>query len=442
MTPKAKKQLVRRLVAHEAAAIARVSDRIADLAEPGFQEVGSSKLLAGYLADRGFRVDWPWRHMPTAFRATCGKGRPTVGILAEYDALPNCGPEDGQWGHGCGHNLLGAGSAVGAVAAARALEARKLRGRVVLWGCPAEEILAGKVYMARDGAFRRHDAILAWHPGSDTRAVPLGGSSMDSVVFEYFGKTAHGAAAPHAGRSALDGVMLLDVAANYLREHVPENVRIHMCILDGGDAPNVVPAYAKAWYYVRGKDRAQVDEIRARLVACARGAARATETRLKVTRLAGCYSRLPSDVLAALTDRNLRLFGAPRPTPRDRANVERLGKEPKFSRGVREPSDRQGRGSSDEDSVSWLAPMGRFSMACISKEGVTGHHRDLAAQVKLPFAHRGLLRAGEVLAGAALDLLAGPKLLAKARAEFKKRTRGFTYDPLVPKRQKPPTVSP
>jgi aminobenzoyl-glutamate utilization protein B len=215
-----------------------------------------------------------------------------------------------------------------------------------------------------------------------------------------------------------------------------------MCVVDGGDAPNVVPAYAKAWYYVRGKDRQQVDEVRKRLVACARGAAMATETKLKVTRLAGCYSRLENDALAKALDANLRLFGSPRATRRDKRNVRKLGKEPEFAAGVKGPSDKQGRGSSDEDSVSWLAPMGRFSMACISKEGVTGHHRDLAAQVKLPFAHRGLLRAGEVLAGAALDLLAGTKLLAKARAEFKKRTRGFTYDPLVPKRQKPPTVSP
>ena len=441
MTRKTKKALVRKLVAREAAAAKRISDAIADLAEPGFQEFESAKLLADYVARRGFRVEWPWRHMPTAFRATWGKGRPVVGLLAEYDALPNCGPEEGRWGHGCGHNLLGAGAAAGAVAAKGALEARGLDGRIVLWGCPAEEILAGKVYMARDGAFRRHDAILAWHPGSDTRVAPLGGSSMDSVLFEFFGKTAHGASA-HSGRSALDGVMLLDVAANYLREHVPENVRIHMCILDGGSAPNVVPAYAKAWYYVRGKDRQQVDEVRGRLIGCARGAALATETKLKITRLTGNYSRLANDVMAKLLGENLAIFGAPRVTPKDEDNVRKLGKKPVFNRGVNTPSDKQGRGSSDEDNVSWLAPLGQFCVTCTSKEDVTGHHREYAAQVKLPFAHRGMVRAAEVFAGALLDLAANPKRAARARAEFQKRTRNFRYDPLVPKRQKPPTVNP
>ena len=442
MTKKAKKTLVRKLVSREAAAARRVSDAIADLAEPGFHEFESSKLLAGYLAGRGFRVDWPWRHMPTALKATRGRGRPVVGILAEYDALPNCGPRAGTWGHGCGHNLLGAGAAAGAVAAAEALEAKGLTGRVVLWGCPAEEILAGKVYMARDGAFRRHDAILAWHPGGKTGVEAKGGSSMDSVLVEFFGKTAHGAAAPHDGRSALDGVMLLDVAANYLREHVAENVRIHMCVLDGGDAPNVVPAYAKAWYYVRGKDRKQVDDVRRRLVACARGAAMATETRLKVTRLAGCYSRLANDAMASVVGRNLKLFGPPRVGARDEQNVRQLGKKPVFNRKLTAEGDKQGRGSSDEDSVSWLAPFGKFGVACISKEGVTGHHRDLAAQVKLPLAHRGMLRAAEVFAGVTVDLCSDAEPIAKAKTEFKKRTKGFRYDPLVPKRQKPPTVNP
>jgi len=441
MDTKTKKALVRKLVAREAAAARRVSDAIADWAEPGFQEVASSKRLAEYVARRGFRVEWPWRHMPTAFKATAGTGRPSVGLLAEYDALPNCGAEEGTWGHGCGHNLLGTAAALGAVAARGALAARKLRGRIVLWGCPAEEILAGKVYMARDGAFRRHDAVLAWHPGSETRVTPLGGSSMDSVLFEFFGRTAHGAAAHH-GRSALDGVMLLDVAANYLREHVPENVRIHMCVLEGGGAPNVVPAYAKAWYYVRGKDREQVDDVRRRLVACGRGAAMATGTKLKVTRLAGCYSRLANDVMSKLVGENLKLFGAPRVTPADQDLVRKLGKKPVFSRGVDAPDDKQGRGSSDEDNVSWLAALGRFTVACVSKKDVPGHHRDYAAQMKLPFAHRGMLRAAEVFAGAVCDLADDAKLAARARAEFKQRTRGFRYDPLVPKRQKPPSVNP
>jgi len=441
MKAAAKKRLVRKLVAAEASEARRISDAIADLAEPGFAEFESATLLTDYLAERGFRCERPWRHMPTAFKATRGRGRPVIGVLAEYDALPDCGPKKGEWGHGCGHNLLGVAAAAGGVAAAEALAEKKLPGKIVVWGCPAEETLAGKVYMARDGAFRRQDAVLGWHPGPKSSISPLGGAAMDSMVFEFFGKTAHGAKADH-GRSALDGVMLLDVAANYLREHVPENVRIHMCIRDGGAAPNVVPAYAKSWYYVRAKDREQVDDVRERLVAAARGAAMATGTRLKVKRLTGIYGRLENDVMADAVRENLTLFGAPRATKRDAALVKKLGKPPEFNRGVDLGRHKQGRASSDEDNVSWLAPLGRFSMACSSARDVTGHHRDYAAQMKLPFAHRGMLRAAEVIAGAAVDLASQKRLVARAAAEFKKRTRGFRYDPLVPKKQKPPSVDP
>ena len=434
-----KKREVRRIVARHASAACEISDAIADLAEPGFQEVRSAKLLTDWLAANEFRVEYPWPHMPSAFRAVWGSRSPSIGILAEYDALPNCGPDPGDWGHGCGHNLLGTASALGAIAAKDLLAAKRLKGRVVLWGCPAEETLAGKVYMARDGAFKRNDAILGWHPGANA-VGRYGGAAMDSLLFEFFGKTAHGASA-HAGRSALDGVMLLDVACNYLREHVPDNVRIHMCVLDGGDAPNVVPAYAKCWYYVRAANREQVESIKARLIACARGAAMATGTKVKATLLTGVYNRLPNDAMADAVTANLELFGPPKPTRKDKDAVKALGKEPRFATRISKGSGGPGRASSDEDNVSWLVPFGRFGVACAST-GLTGHHREYAAQMKLPFAHRGMIRAGEVFAGAVADLCAKPSLLRKAKAEFKRRAKGFTYDPIVRKRQKPPSVNP
>lgn len=439
MTKQAKVRHIRTIVAKEARAATELADAIADWAEPGFQETKSADAIADYLAGHGFTVERPWRQMPTAFRAFWGKGRPSIGILAEYDALPDCGAKPGTWGHGCGHNLLGAGSAVGAVAAKGLLEAKNAPGQIVVWGCPAEETLAGKVYMARDDAFRENDAILGWHPGSNG-VGRFGGSAMNSTIFEFFGKTAHGASA-HSGRSALDGVMLLDVAANYLREHVPDNVRIHMCVRDGGHAPNVVPAYAKAWYYVRGKDRTQVDDVHSRLVACARGAAMATGTKVKIKLLTAIYNRLPNDVLGDLVLANLDLFGPPKATPKDKALVKKLGKKPEFNEAISKERGAPGKASSDEDTISWLAPFGRFGIACTSK-GITGHHRDYAAQAKLPFAHRGVLRAAEVFAGTVFDLSTDRKLMRKAKAEFKKRTKDFTFDPLVPKRQKPPTVDP
>jgi aminobenzoyl-glutamate utilization protein B len=235
--------------------------------------------------------------------------------------------------------------------------------------------------------------------------------------------------------------MLMDVAANYLREHVPENVRLHSVIRDGGDAPNVVPAYAKIWYYVRGRNREQVDEVRQRLTACARGAAEATGTRMKWQRLTAVYERLPNDAMCALVRRNLELFGPPRPGRTDRERLAELDLEGTFSARLEEGTGSQGRGTSDEDNVSWLAPLGRFQVACVA-QGTPGHHRDYAAQGILPFAERGMLQAAKVFAGAALDLCLDAGLMAAARKEFRRRTRGFAYDPLIPRRQKVPIDPP
>ena len=294
--------------------------------------------------------------------------------------------------------------------------------------------------MARDGGFRDLDAVLAWHPAGRSGVNNYGGSAIDSLVYEFFGKTSHGASA-HMGRSALDGVMLMDVAANYLREHVPENVRIHCVIRDGGDAPNVVPAYAKVWYYVRGKDRAEVDEVRERLTDCARGAALATGTEMKWHRIAAVYHRLPNDTMCQAVRQNLELFGSPRVTRADRARVQALGYEGEFDTTIEEGSGSQARGSTDEDNVSWLAPLGRFQMVCYT-QGTPGHHRDMAAQALMPFAERSILQTAKVFAGAAIDLCRDQKLMRAAKAEFRKRSRGFTYDPLVPKRQAVPVDPP
>ncbi len=429
-------------VAREAKPIWEVAQQVHEAAEPAFKEFRSSKLLADYLAERGFTVEFPFRHLPTAFRASWGGRGPTVGLLGEYDALPDCGEKEGEWGHGCGHNLLGAAPAAGAVAAKAVMEQTGTRGRVVYYGCPAEETLAGKVYMARDGAFRELDVCLGWHPSPRTEVNYAGGAAMDSLVFEFFGKTAHAGGSPHLGRSALDGVVLLDVAANYLREHVRENTRIHSVIRDGGVVPNVVPGYAKSWYFVRARDRAEVDEVRLRLLACARGAAEATGTEMKWHRLTGVYNRLPNDALGALLDGALRRCGPPRATRADRDRVKAaLGIAAEFDATIGSGTKQPGRASSDEANVSWLVPYGRFQMACYMR-GTPSHHRHLTMQAAMPFAHRGLLQSAKVFAGAALDLCHNPAALRKIKAEFRKRTQGFQYDPLVSKTQKVPLDPP
>ncbi len=429
---------VQREVAREQTVAEHMAREIARLAEPGFEEFQSARLLMDYLRDRGFSIRCPWKHMPTAFEAVSGTGRPRVALLAEYDALPDCGLRPRTWGHGCGHNLLGVASAVAAVVATRLLARHGHRGQIVVWGCPAEELLAGKVYMARDGAFRHDDAVLCWHPSTRNEVQSAGGAALDSLLFDFHGRTAHAAAA-EGGRSAIDGVMLLDVAANYLREHVPENVRIHMCVPHGGDAPNVVPARAQAWYYVRGRNRKQVDEVRKRLVACAQGAAMATGTRVVMTRLTGVYNRLPNEALHKALMKNLQRFGPNVSARRDRAALRRWGiQNPQFSEGISDSPPVSGRASTDADNVSWLTPMGgELRIACVSV-GTRGHHRDYTAQVVLPFALAGMRRAAEIRAATAWEICRDQRLLARARQEFRQKTAGFRYAPLVRRDQPVP----
>lgn len=435
-----KKNLIHKYVIEEGQQACRMSDAIADYAETGYQEFQSAKILTDYLAENGFKIEFPWKYMPTAFKASWGRSKPVIGFLAEYDALPNCGVEPGTNGHGCGHNLLGVASVVGAVTAKEILCAQKIKGSVIVWGCPAEELVGGKVFMARDGAFKDNDAILSWHAEKDNFVNWAGHAALDSLTFEFYGKTAHGAWA-HQGRSALDGAILMDVAVNYLREHIPDNVRIHMCLCDGGDAPNVVPAYARSWYYIRAKDRAQIDDVRRRMVLCARGAAMATETRVKVNRLTGTYNRLENKALGNAVLENMRLFGPPKETRIDIQNVKAMGKKPVFSHTISADMGRTQRpSSSDENNVSWLSPFAMFYVGCVSKENIAFHHRDLAVQVKFPFAHQGLLRAAEILAGTTYDLCTNPRLLKEIKKEFAAQTRHFTYDPLISKRLRPQEI--
>lgn len=417
-----------------------LADAIHDAPEEAFREYKCAALTESALKKHGFRVERPYRYMPTALIGTKGHGKPVIGMLAEYDALPNCGSTPGSVGHGCGHNLLGAAAVCGAIAAAEVLAKHKRAGIVKLFGTPAEETLAGKCYMARDGAFDGLDACLAWHPSDRTCAINGSGQAMDSIWFEFFGKMAHAAAQPHQGRSALDAVELMNVAVNYLREHVAENVRIHYMIAHGGDAPNIVPRYAKSWYYVRGKDRAQVNEVRARVIDCAKGAALATGTRVKVTVLEGTYNHLPNDILAKEFDRTLRAYGGPAFAPADLRELRKLGAKTKPDPGIGGVDEKFTRVSSDDANVSWLVAMSRFSTACWPKG--TALHSVAAHELgKSGVAHKGMLLAGKVLGAAAVVLVAQPKLLAAAKAEFRKKTRGFKYDPVISKRQKPPIAA-
>jgi len=422
---------VRSVIAGLRADAANLAEEIAELAEPPLREFESADRLEGFLAGHGFKVTRPYHRMPTAFKAVRGAGKPVLGVLAEYDALPDCGPKPGQWGHGCGHNLLGVGSAVAGIAAAEALEAMGKGGRVIVFGCPAEEALHGKVFMAAQNAFRGLDAVVAWHPGGSTLVGGKGGAAMDSLRFQFRGKTAHAAGAPHEGRSALDAAMLTDVAVNFLREHVKENARIHSVISDGGAAPNVVPDRAEIWYYLRGRDRAQVDDIRRRVRLCARGAAMATETRWRMVVETSITERIPNETISAVMNEILRRQGGPKFTDAENRSAKRLFGGEGYRPGVKEPQEEAGRASSDEDNVSWFAPLGRISVACVP-DGVTGHHRTYARACRLPAAAKGMLAAAEVMAMTAVELAINAPLRRKAKEEFRKNRKGKKYDLPIP----------
>jgi aminobenzoyl-glutamate utilization protein B len=285
--------------------------------------------------------------------------------------------------------------------------------------------------MADAGAFRRLDAVLGWHPSGETSVVLAGGLAMDSLSFRFKGRTAHAAGAPHKGRSALDGAMLTDIAVNYLREHVESNTRIHSVIPDGGSAPNVVPDTAEIWYYVRGRDREQVDELTRRVTRCAKGAGMATETTVRTTFHDSVTERIPNETLAKAMDAILHRCGPPRFTLSDARAADRITPGKKLPTKIEEIKTKQGKGSSDEDNVSWFAPLVRINVACVP-DGTIGHHREYAAMIRTPGAHKGTIKAAEYLAAGAVELALNKPLLARAQAEHKKNMRGKKYK--LPKR--------
>ena len=424
-------------------------------AETGLTEYKSSKYLTDMLERGGFTVERGVADMPTAFIATCGSGRPVIGILAEYDALPGLSQkaasavkepvQQGAPGHGCGHNLFGAGSVGAALALKSAMERNKLSGTIKLFGCPAEETAIGKVYMVKAKVFKGLDACLNWHPG-DKNVVDIGNNrALNSFTVAFHGKTAHAAADPWDGRSALDAVELMDAGVNFLREHVKEPVRIHYVITDGGKAPNIVPDYARVWYFVRDVTREGVEDVYARVLKCAEGAALMTGTTYEVNLITGVYNYLPNKTLSEVLDRNLRALGVPAFTPDEqafaRAMQKTLGmKEEGFSIKIEpfeEPKTISG-GSTDASDVSWNVPTSGEMGVATEPLGTPGHSWAVVSTSCSSAGFRGMVTAAEILAASGIDLLLDPSIIEKAQAEFAEKTKGVTYKSPIPDGQKPP----
>jgi aminobenzoyl-glutamate utilization protein B len=392
--------------------------------------------------------------MPTAFIASYGSGKPVIAILAEYDALPGLSqtaepkrtprPEAAA-GHGCGHSLFGTASAGGAAALRHAVAGAGLPGTIRLYGTPAEETLIGKVYMVNAGLFEDVDAVLAWHPRDRTQSGYASSKAMVSAKFTYHGLPAHASVSPHQGRSALDAVELMNIGANFLREHVREDARIHYVVTDGGGQPNVVPPSAQVWYYVRADLHADLERYWRRLDDIARGAALMTATTVEIAIDTSTHEVLPNLPLSRLLHRNLELVGPPRFDDADRAFALRTQQdlaprpEQPLADGI-EPlpaEPERGPGSTDVGEISWKVPTGQFSVATYTL-GAPAHSWQVAACSGGPIGEKGMLVAAKVMAMSALDLLTSPEELAAARADFEQRIEGTTFTSLVPKGQRAP----
>ena len=440
--------------------------------ELGLHEHFASQLISASLEEAGFSVEVGVGQMPTAFVASWGQGSPIIGILGEYDALPGLSQhlkpmrnpiEEGAPGHGCGHNLLGVGALGAALAVKEAMERGRVPGTIRYYGCPAEETLVGKIFMAREGVFDDLDAALSWHPGYANSLWASTTTAMNSFKVNYHGIASHAGGAPEAGRSALDGVQLMDVGVNYMREHVISDARIHCVITEGGKAPNVVPPYAQVWYYVRAANRQQVDQIYAWMLDIAKGAALMTGTTHDIEFLTGCYNTLGNDTIGDVLLEKLSVVGAPQYTDEEKALARKL--QETFPAGSIEKSLKQNKmtreeigdplsetiveprnkgelmgGSTDVGDVSYITPTAQIRTCCQAL-GTPGHSWQNVVTSGSTIGFKGMMVAAKALALTSLDLETHEDLRAAARREFEEATGGREYVSPLPEGAIPPPAA-
>lgn len=474
-----KKARIAELVEGKRSIFTDVSDHVWDYAETRFALKQSADEFCGVLKAEGFVVERGCGGMDDAFIATFGSGKPVIGILAEYDALPNISqvaglPEkkmlvEGGAGHGCGHNLLGAGALAGAVGIKDYMAENGLAGTVKLFGCPAEESGSGKAFMARAGLFDGLDSILTWHPMTETAIWGTSSLANYQVYFQFKGVSAHAAAAPQFGRSALDAAELMSVGVNYLREHVIQEARIHYAYIDaGGISPNVVQPTAKVLYFIRAPRSSQVKEIFERVVKVAEGAAHMTETEMEVVWDSACAEYIVNDTLGKAMYANMEALGplsfteeendfARRFTATlgetavagqyqklrgmfpgaDEEKLRELAERPLFDELCPyQLSDIAMAGSTDVGDASWQAPTAQLLTASYPV-GTVAHSWQFVSCGKSSVAHKSMLYAGKVIAMTALDLLEQPELIERAKTEHAGRLAGERYYCPIPAEVQP-----
>jgi aminobenzoyl-glutamate utilization protein B len=450
----ARHQELLQLIDRHATHFSATSKTIWDYAELGYQEEKSSALLQRELQGAGFRVQPGVAGEPTAFVATFGQGQPIIGIMGEFDALPGLSQAatpnrspivvDGS-GHACGHNLLGSGAALAAVALKEYMERYRLTGTLRYYGTPAEEGGDGKVYMIRAGLFRDVDVVLHWHPGDENYVFNGGMLAFNSARFQFHGVAAHAAAGPERGRSALDAVMLMGNGVEFLREHIPSNSRIHYIITNGGAAPNVVPDIAEMYLYARNPSSVVLGNVWNRILKVAQGATLMTETTLEVKDIGGDTNVLPNDVLAKIAQRNLEEVGGFSYTAEEQQFAEELqkslppgeSKKLEATAAVLPLGARTGQASTDAGDVSWNVPTIGFRAATFVP-GVVAHTWQAAASSGMSIGQKGMVVAAKALAITGADLFADAQLIADAKTDFRKQLNGATYQSVIPEFQKPP----
>lgn len=456
------------------------SDAIWDFAELKFEERRSVALLLGMLRQHGFTIQLGLADMETAFIASYGQGKPVIGILAEYDALNGMSQkadvfakekqEGMENGHGCGHHIFGAASVAAAIAVKEYLASENLPGTIRLYGCPGEEGGSGKTFMAGAGLFDDLDSAFAWHPTSANGVQNVGTLANIQAFFRFYGRSSHAAVSPHLGRSALDAVEIMNIGANYLREHIIPEARLHYAVTNtGGISPNVVQAEAEVLYLIRAPRADQLSEIYARVCDIAKGAALIAGTEYEIVFNKACSNILPNDTLGRVMHEKMREIGAPTFTEAEKAYalkyiktfteaeksgqgqlLSALGSNPELeaymSRSRNKPLQDEVMpyfflraaipGSSDVGDVSWITPTAQCNTTCYAA-ATPAHSWQMVAQGKSSIAHKGLLYAAKTMALSALELLRHPELARQAHEELRQMLGGKTYVCPIPVGVKP-----
>ena len=462
--PDKQKQFVQSDIEMKSSGYRKVAKSIWGYAELGFQETKSSGLLQEVLKKEGFAVETGVSGMPTAFVATYtsalqGEAQGTsdglvIGILAEFDALPGLSQDsaatkfpiaEGGGGHACGHHLFGTASVAAAAALKNWLVENKMPGTVKLFGTPAEEGGSAKVYMVRDGLFNDVDVVLHWHPSDNNDASPETCLAIKQAVFRFYGRSAHAAAAPYAGRSALDGAEAMNHMINLMREHIPQETRIHYVIKNGGLAANVVPDFVEVEYMVRHPDARVLDEIWNRIVKASEGAATGTETTVKHEVISGSYNLMRNETLARLMQSNLEKVGGVKYTEADIAFAKELqktlpGNPPDISNAQKvEPFKLDGffYASTDVGDITWVVPSTGLGTATWVP-GTPAHSWQAVACGGTNIGMTAMANAAKVIAMTGVDLFLNPALAAQAKAELQKKTGpDFKYKSMIGDRKPP-----